>query len=421
MKRAFLLILSAVLLCGCGGGKASVTSPLRAEELSTGSDKGYSAVNYSYIKAVWLSQYDLYDILTCNGNQREVREFTDMISKVLDNVRAMGLNTVIVQVRPFGDSFYPSDYYPMSAYAVGRYGEQSSYDAFKVILNEAHRRGLSVHAWINPLRAMRTDEIEDIDSADYVVKAWYDSYDDRVSEVSGRLYLNPAYEEVRELVCNGAAEIVGKYDVDGIHIDDYFYPTTDVGFDAVAYETYLLSGGELLLEDFRREQINKLVSGIYSAVKDENDSVLFGVSPSGVMKNNYEQLYADVAKWCAEEGYLDYVCPQIYFGFEHSTCPFDRVLDEFVSIVEKGKAKLVVGLSLGKAAEEYDPYAGVGKYEWRDNKDIIKRSLETVLATERCDGISLFSYRLFYDPVSGEEVEGTAKERGNFLPLLKIK
>lgn len=420
MKKAFCLVLTALLLlCSCNG-------EAKAPSVSTGAPevqlvKGYKATNYSYMKAIWLSQYDLSPVLTDRGKQRDRQSFKKLMGRMLDNVRSLGLNTVIVQVRPFGDSFYPSEYFPMSAYAVGDYGNEASYDQLELIVEMAHLRGLSIHAWINPLRAMREDELPKIDDG-YAVKAWYEMHEsDMVSAVSGRLYINPAYSEARELVFNGVSEIVRNYDVDGVHIDDYFYPTTDESFDGKAYAEYISGGGRLCLADFRRKQIDLLVNGIYSAVKKENDSVVFGVSPSGVMKNNYEMLYADVEKWCAEEGYVDYICPQVYFGFEHSTCAFDKVCNEFSKIVKNNNVRLVIGMTLGKAEAEYDQYAGEGKYEWRDNKDVIRRSLEHVSKLDKCGGISFFSYQHFYHPVSGIENEKTAEEREAFLPIIKAE
>ena len=409
MKRLIIVILLTALLISTVG----------CDEISE-PDK-YEAHNYSYMKAMWLSQYDLANIYTEYGRQRDRDDFTKHICTVLDNVKSVGVNTVIVQVRPFCDSFYPSKYYPMSYCVVGSYGEYADYDAFEIILEQAHSRELSVHAWINPLRAMRNDEIDSV-SEEYNIKQWYDtSFGDTVVEVSGRLYLNPAYANVRRLICDGVSEILEKYKVDGIHIDDYFYPTTEEDFDKIAYTNYLSSGGKLELDDFRREQISLLVKSIYTTVKSKNSSVLFGVSPSGVMKNNYDLLYADVSEWCSNDGYLDYICPQVYFGFDHSTCAFDRVCDEFNSMIQNDNIRLIIGMSLGKAAAEYDQYAGEGKYEWRDNKDVLRRSFMYTITLDKCSGVSLFSYQHFYDPLSGAKNMSTEAEQENFLPVFNSK
>ena len=120
----------------------------------------YSVLNYDDMKAMWLSQYDLNKIYTDGTIQRPRDDFSARIDGILDNVVSLGINTVIVQVRPFADSMYPSEYYPMSAYAVGTYGKNAEFDPFEIIVEKAHERELSVHAWINPLRAMTDNEIK---------------------------------------------------------------------------------------------------------------------------------------------------------------------------------------------------------------------------------------------------------------------
>ncbi len=381
----------------------------------------YTAENFDNVKAMWLSQYDLSAVYTAGGRQRERADFTERIKAILKNVADMGINTVYVQVRPFADSFYPSKVYPDSRYVSGAYGEEMDYDPFEIVLLEGHRLGLSVHAWINPLRAMTDDEIKKV-GGEYEIKKWYDDPDTRgkyIVEVSERWYLNPAYPEARDLVCRGAREIAENYDVDGIHIDDYFYPTTDESFDAVAYGAYKTGGGRLSLADFRRENVNSLVRELYASVKAVNETMLFGVSPAGVMNNNYNKLYADVAVWCRNEGYIDYLCPQLYFGFEHATCAFDKLCREFSEMVKRDDIKLIFGMTLGKAKAEYDQYAGSGKYEWRDNKDILLRQLKYTETIDNCIGVSYFCYQYFFDPLTGKRVTETAEEVDKLLPLLK--
>lgn len=412
-----ILFLSAIALTVFWALSMPISDP--PDNTDTSTPEKYKALNYEDVKAMWLTQYDLSPVYTDGGAQRSESDFRERIRAILQNVKGLGINTIFVQVRPFGDSFYPSELYPTSSYVCGRYGGELSYDPFAIILDEAHAISLSVHAWINPLRAMRDGEISVIDSS-YTIKQWYNNNrGDYIVSVSGRWYLNPAYDEVRKLVSDGAAEIVSKYTVDGVHIDDYFYPTTDEEFDRIAYNSYKHSGGELSLSEFRRENINSLVRELYAAVKGKNESVLFGVSPSGVMKNNYNELYADVSVWCENEGYIDYLCPQLYFGFLHDTCAFDKLCEEFSNMVRLDSIKLIYGLSLGKAASGYDAYAGSGKYEWRDHKDILYRQLSFTRGVENCSGVAFFSYQYFYDVMTGERVAETLSEASRLLPLIK--
>ena len=378
----------------------------------------YSPLNYDKPKAIWLSQFDMREIYTADGKQRAVAEYTCLVERLISNLSSMDINTVFIQLRPNGDSIYPSKIYPPSQYAVGEYGGDFSYDPFEIFLSLAHKANISVHAWVNPLRCMSVKNIEKIPDT-YTVKRWY--LDGKyIKEVGGYLYLDPAYEECRELVCSGVAEIIERYDVDGVHIDDYFYPTSDESFDEVSY--LALNEKKLSLGDFRRENTTRLVKSIYDTVKSQSSSLLFGVSPSGNTTRNYSELFADVEIWC-RDGYIDYLCPQIYFGFEHATHPFDEVLSEFSEIARGTSVSLIIGITLEKADNGYrgieDTWAGTGGDEWIEQKNIIKRSLECVRELDDTYGVALFSYRLLFDPVTGEPRIETREEYENFIPVFK--
>ena len=383
----------------------------------------YQAQNPSNIKAMWLSQFDLTSVYTDGNHQRDKEEYLTLITRVLDRVEETGINTVIVQVRPNMDSMYPSEICPMSKYVVGEYGREAMYDPFALLLDEAHQRGLSVHAWINPLRGMLTDEILKI-SADYPVRQIYNDQTKRrrvLFEHDGRWYLNPAYDEARELIVSGAREILTNYDVDGLHMDDYFYPSgCSEDFDVTVYEAYLRETEQRIsLMAFRRMQVNTLVRELYAMVKEVNESVLFGISPGGNMNTNYNHLGADVYTWCSEEGYIDYICPQVYWGMEHETYDFVSVCQTFDEMIKADGIRLVIGMTLGKAFSKYDPYAGSGQWEWRDHTDVLYRCLQHTLSLNHCSGVSYFCYQYFYNPVSGVSVPETKAERELFVPLLK--
>ncbi len=383
-------------------------------------DEG-GVLNYDDMKAMWLSQYDLNNVYSTDGSQRPETAFTVYIKKILQNVKDNGLNTVIVQVRPNADSMYPSEYFPMSSYVVGAYGKEAKYDPFEITVREAHELGLSVQAWFNPLRAMSSANITKVNDR-YAIKQWYTDAEKNgkyLVTVNGNVYLNPAYEDVRRLIIDGVVEIVKKYDVDGVHMDDYFYPTTETSFDSAAYAAYRAEGGTKSVIAFRRENLDKLVSGIYSAVKAENKDVIYGISPAGNIKTVYESHCADVYKWCASEGYIDYICPQVYFGLEHQTFDFKTVSKTWQSIIKTNSVKLIIGMTLGKAKSKTDAYAGSGKNEWAEHTDILKRCLEYTETLEKCSGVAYFCYQYFYNPVSGVQEGSTRAERNNFIPVLK--
>ncbi len=386
-------------------------------------DKGNKPINeilnYKNIKAIWLSQFDLQSLYTDSGKQREKNDFQARIIKVLENIKNNQFNTVFLQIRPNADSFYPSNYYPPSKYVTGSYSNILIYDPIEIIIGEAHKIGLSVHAWINPLRAMTDEEINEIDE-NFLIKKWYNDNNGRfIVLFNGRFYLNPAYDETRQLIIDGVKEIINNYSFDGVHMDDYFYPTTSEEFDLLAYTEYKSQGGNLSIKEFRYSNLNKLVSGIYSAVKEKNNLLLYGISPEGNMSNATDNAYADVYTWCSEKGYIDYICPQIYFGFKHEKHPFDKTVEKWENIIKNNDVKLVIGMTFGKVLSQTDRWAGNGKDEWKDDTDIMKRCLEYTKKAKKCIGVSVFCYQYYYEPLTNAEVQETKNEINSFTLALK--
>ena len=376
--------------------------------------------NYTYFKGVWLTQFDLLNIHLSNGVQRDRESFVELSRTVFNNIKNDGYNSVIVQVRPYADSYYPSEYYPVSNYVSGTFGNEDIYDPIEILVELAHECELEFHAWLNPMRGMKDTEIIDVPDK-YPIKQWYNDADLRskyLSLYNGRYYLNPAYDEVRKLIANGAYEVTSRYEIDGVHIDDYFYPTTDLAFDAISYSEYIAKGGNMSLAEFRYNNLDLMVSSMYSAIKSADKDAVFGISPAGNIDNTYKLMYADVYKWCSEPGYLDYICPQIYFGLEHATHDFVKIYNVWRSIVTQEGIRIYVGMTLGKAESGVDNYAGSGKDEWANNKDVLKRCVEYLSARGECSGVVLFCYQHMYDPITGESVEKTAEERANLKSSL---
>ena len=437
MKKIFfaaVLMLSSFVFCACGSGiigetpspeipekpAATDTLPLPTAVVDAPEESSDAAsFQYEDMKAMWLSQYDMADIYSSGGAQRSREDFKNRVEQMLDNIKAESFNTVILQVRPFADSMYPSEYYPVSSFVTGKIGAEASYDPVAIIVELAHERELSVHAWINPLRGMYESEITEVDAA-YQMRQWYDDDSLRgkyIVTVGRRWYLNPAYEEVRQLICAGAEEALGLYDFDGLHMDDYFYPTTEESFDAEAYDAYVSSGGQMSLADFRRNNINLLVRELYALTHRSGTQRLFGISPGGNSETAYGSQYADIYTWCAEEAYVDYICPQIYWGLEHETHDFIRVSREFQNMIKTESVDLIIGMTFDKAYSKEDKWAGSGKDEWKNSDDILLRCLQSTLELDSCRGVAVFSYQHFYEPLSGEAVEETAAERENFMTL----
>lgn len=380
---------------------------------------GYKAQNPNTLKAMWLSQFDLSGIY-CNGKaERSEESFRKLIKKIIDNIKDYGFNTIIVQARPNADSMYPSEIYPQSKYINGSYGKYSSYDKFAIIVEEAHAAGLAVHGWINPMRAMSATEIISVGKEYRIKQIYSDSTKNGkyIVNINGQLYLNPAYEEIRDMIINGAKELLLHYELDGLHMDDYFYPTTADSFDSAARNEF--ASASQSKESFRRDCLNKLVSGLYKMVHETREGALFGISPSGVINKVYNEHCADIYEWGSKSGYVDYICPQLYFGFEHATCAFDRLFEQWSTIVKNPDVDLYVGISLGKAKAKVDNYAGSGKYEWAEHTDITYRQLEYLVRSGKCDSIAYFCYQYFFNPLTSKKTPETLDEVNNLIPYLK--
>lgn len=418
MKRCVILILCTVLAFTSCTVVPSQKNDDTEKAVEVFNEESYEVKLNDNVRAMWITQYDITLMCIKNGVQRPIDEYRSRVSMMVATLLSLGINTVFIQARPNGDSLYDSDIFPPSAYASGKIGQDSAYDVFGILANEAIRAGISVHAWINPLRLMKISELSEIDEK-YVIGRWKNDFlGTRISTVGEYCYLDPAYTEVRDLIVSGAIELMDRYDIDGIHIDDYFYPTTAKDFDAISYKIY---GSGLSLHDFRRKNISLIVSELHEATRARG--LIFGVSPGGNMVRNYNELYADVEEWC-ENGNVDYLCPQIYFGLLHETFPFEKTAREFSLMCAENGIDLIIGMTLEKAQNGYngvaDAYAGSGKNEWIDNKDVLARCAEAVFSLD-CKGIAFFSYRLFFSPSDRSENEATKEERENLFKLIENK
>lgn len=365
---------------------ATTTATRREEPVVVPATNG--ALNYDEVRGIWISYLEYSELLT--GKSESV--FRDNISEAFDNCVELGLNTVYVHARSHGDAYYDSELFPWSRYVSGSMNAAPSFDPLEIMVEEAHERDISIHAWINPLRLCSSSDMKNY--GDHIVSDW--NKDSKTSgryvvEVNGTYYLNPAYDEVIELICDGAEEILLNYDVDGLHIDDYFYPTTDASFDSEAFK----ASGDSYLSDFRFDNCDELVSALYDTVKSANADALFSVSVQGSIENNYNQLYADVEKWCSYDGYLDYIVPQIYYGFDNSTQPYSECLSRWEEICAAGGVPLVVGLTVSKIGYE-DVWAGEGEFEWIEDRSILARQLMEAMECRSYGGVSLYSYRSIY-------------------------
>lgn len=341
--------------------------------------------NDKEMRAIWIP----FMSLNMKNTDYSENEFKEKFDNIICESLKHKFNALIVQVRPFSDALYPSKYYPWSHLISAKQGIDPGFDPLDYMVTATHKAGLQFHAWINPLR-IQVNNLPDYlcDSSVYFSLKNNYKIDDIILETSNGKYLNPAYPEVRKLIVDGIKEIVEKYPVDGIHFDDYFYPSNELTCDETSYENYCNlpeNTQPLSLQDWRFANINSLISATYNAIKSMNSNVTFGISPAGNLENN-AKISADVHTWCNTAGYIDYICPQIYFSPEHPILPSTKAAKQWKEIIKLDKIKLYYGLAMYKAGSNT---ADCGT--WKNHDDILKSQVEQFRKIG-CDGFMFFSF-----------------------------
>lgn len=344
MKRSFRL-LALVLAC-----VLTLVTPAFAAGTPSASGE---------MRGVWVSS--VYNLDYPSSPTTDPDKLKAEADEILDNCVKWGLNAVFLQVRPSGDALYKSDLFPWSKYLTGSVGTapQDGFDPLEYWVEAAHKRGLELHAWINPYRITRSKDTEwNSLSSTHPAKMnpdWVVKYSD------GNYYFNPGIPEVRDLVTRGAVEIVQNYDVDGLHMDDYFYPGTDFN-DAATYQKYGSSFSNIA--DFRRDSVNQLVAQLDTAVHNIDPDIQFGISPSGIWANkstdprgsntngseHYVSSYADSLYWI-ENGLVDYIIPQIYWEIGHKLADFATLADWWNDAVAGSDVHLYIGMGAYRCAD----------------------------------------------------------------------
>ena len=380
MKRVMCLLLAMLTLSSCG-----IIEKSKTEKKPTGKE----------ISAVWISYTEL-SMKDENGGDED--SFRDKITEMFDNCAQLGINTVFAQVRPFCDAMYPSEIFPWSAYLTGYQGDPVYYDPLEIMVEEAHERGLGLHAWINPFRVSFDTDTDKLSEKNPAKKLLSDEKTkDRVVTADGGLYLCPASTENHKLIIDGVREIIRNYEVDGIHIDDYFYPSTDIGVDKTYYDEYKKNGGALFYDKWRLDVISSFVSQMYTAVKNERNDCIFSISPAGNINNNYEEEYADVERWCSEKGYCDWMIPQIYYGFENEALSFDKACKSWSELDKSDDVRMIYGIPAYKVNGEDEEFKAGG--------GIIEKQISVAKATDNYGGVAFFSYSSLVDPDCKREFE----------------
>ena len=347
-----------------------------------------------YRKAIWIAYYELSEMT----NGKDKYEFEKTIKEEFSKITSKGFNTVTVQVRPCADAFYKSSYFPTSRYFNGEQGSEMDYDPLEIICSYAQQFDLKIEAWITPYRVSQDDDYSKLSPNNFAVKN-----KKMTKVVDGKIYFNPAYDKVTNLIVSGVKELVENYNISAIHFDDYFYPTQNKNFDKKEYKRY---GGDLSLADWRRQKVTDMVKRVYDAVKSANKDVEFGISPASNIENDKKNLYADVELW-VKKGYLDYICPQVYFGFKNVYQPFMFTVKKWVKLCENTNVDLYIGLPLYKANTK-DEYAAENDSsiinEFKNNNDIIARQITYISKIDKIKGYYIFSYSQLSSENAKDEV-----------------
>lgn len=345
---------------------------------------------------IWVSYIDLKMVSHSNPEKAFKFKFDNIIKTAKENK----INTLFVHVRPFSDSFYPSDIYPWTHCLTGEQGKNPGFDPLEYMIQKSHANGLKFHAWINPFRISINNIPDKLSKSNPYYKLNSKKY---FIEHENGICLNPAYPKVQNLIIDGVKEIVKKYKIDGIHFDDYFYPTSkNVTLKDIAYKNYRKKGGKMGLHQWRIKNVNKFIKNVYKSVKNIKPDVEFGVSPSGNIENCYS-MGADVKTWCEKEGYIDYICPQIYWSIDFAVKPFEKAANEWRNLIKNKNMNLYCGLALYKVGTNAD------NCTWKGKKNILANEFK-ISKKLKYDGIVLYSYSQLISSDTSEEMKNIKKE-----------
>lgn len=339
-----------------------------------------------------------YFSLTTGENTQAA--FQENYKAIVQQAKEVGVNAMFVHVRPFCDSLYPSSYFPWSHLLTGEQGKDPGWDPLAFLVEYTHSQGMEFHAWVNPLR-VKTAQTPASLAPDNPYETWKAEHPYYFMEWEGGLYLDPAYPEVRSLIAQGVGEIVENYPVDGVHFDDYFYPSQSGELDEEAYALYTGNAADPLpLLEWRQANINTLVAECCQAVKQGDGEAVFGISPQGNIENDLA-MGADVTEWAAVPGYVDYLCPQLYYSFENEALGYREALAQWEALPRHEGLSLYAGLALYKAGTDAD------NGTWLSQDNIIALQAQEAFAAG-WQGVVLYSSDSLTAPAAQAEVANAA-------------
>lgn len=325
------------------------------------------------MRGIWLatvSRLDWPPVNSVNISSPAIRinKQKEALTAKLDNLKQLGINTVFFQVKPDGTALWDSKILPWSDTLTGKIGENPGYDPLQFMLDEAHKRGMKVHAWFNPYRVTTNTKPSTVAELNRTLSQQPASifvlHRDWIRTSSDRFVLDPGIPEARDWITSIVAEVVAKYPVDGVQFDDYFYTET-AGSTLNDNQTWRQYGQQYASKaDWRRHNTQQLIEQVSRTIKQLKPDVEFGVSPAGVWRNRshdplgsdtrgaaaYDESYADTRLW-VQQGLLDYIAPQLYWPFARDAARYDVLAKWWADVVKPTKTRLYIGVALYKVGE----------------------------------------------------------------------
>lgn len=402
-QLAPILIVLSVLICivAVASYKGQNSNTTSSNQSTNDTVNVFSVKQNTYnneeMRGVWVSYMEL---TMENEKDKSQKRFTEKFEEIAENCKNLGYNTLVVQVRPFCDALYKSDYFPWSHILTGEQGKNPNYDPLKIICDVCREKNLNIHAWVNPYRISTQNSPSELSENNPYVK------DSSVGfKTQSGTYLDPSNENARKLIIDGIEEIVSNYDIDAIQFDDYFYPADMGSEDDAQYKEYIngCENESMTLEEWRKANVNLLISEVYLRIHSIKNNVEFGISPQGNINNN-DKLFADVQLWCTTKGYIDYICPQIYFSLDNPALTFEDSLQSWCELEFASNVNLYVGLAGYKAGTDDD------EGTWLNEDNILAQEYNIICKNEKANGLMMYSYASLFSDDGKKEMENFYNE-----------
>lgn len=375
------------------------------------------------MRGVWLatvSRLDWPPVASVNASSpaRRITQQQDALKGKLDKLKSLGINTVFFQVKPDGTALWPSKILPWSDMLTGHIGEDPGYDPLQFMLDEAHKRGMKVHAWFNPYRVSVNTKSATVAELNRTLSqnpaSVFVLHRDWIRTAGDRFVLDPGIPEARSWITSIVAEVVARYAIDGVQFDDYFYAesSSSVLNDSESFKKY--GQGFISKADWRRHNTQQLIEQVSHTIKQLKPDVEFGVSPAGVWRNRshdaagsdtrgaaaYDEAYADTRLW-VQQGLLDYIAPQLYWPFARDAARYDVLAKWWADVVKPTNTRLYIGVALYKVGEP-----SKNEPDWTINGGVpeLKKQLDLNESVPQINGTILFRENYLNQPQTQEAV-----------------